>query len=109
MLFDVHPGHVTEMVRDPAEFALARCRNEDLAGGDAHHNAHALRAVLNGEDRGPHRDCLLLGAALALEVTGRTRSAREGIEAANAAIDSGAARRTLHAVVDFAQSRAGAA
>ena len=69
----------------------------------------ALRAVLHGEDRGAHRDCLLLGAALALEVAGRTRSAREGIEAAAAAIDSGAARRTVDAVADFARARPGAA
>ena len=108
MLFDVHPGHVSEQMRDPQDFGLARCRNEDLAGGDAQHNARALRAALSGEDHGAHRDCLLLGAALALEVAGRTRSAREGIAAAAAAIDSGAARRTGSAVADFAQTCAGA-
>ncbi len=109
MLFDVHQGHVTEAIRDPQDFGLARCRNEELAGGDAAHNARALRAVLSGEDRGAHRDCLLLGAALALEVAGRSRTPREGIEAAAAAIDSGAARRTLDAVADFALATAGAA
>src|SRR5580658_9548108 len=104
MLFDVHPGHVSEQVRDPEDFGLARCRNEDLAGGDARHNAAALHAAFNGEDRGAHRDCLLLGAALALQVAGRARSPREGIGAAAAAIDSGAARRTLKAVADFANA-----
>ena len=108
MLFDVHPGHVSEQVRDPQDFGLARCRNEDLAGGDAQHNARALRAALSGEDRGAHRDCLLLGAALALEVAGRTRSVREGVAAAAAAIDSGAAGRTVTAVADFARTCAGA-
>jgi len=51
--------------------------------------------VLQGGDRGPHRDCLLLGAALALEVAGRAASPREAIEHAAAAIDSGAAARVL--------------
>ena len=88
---------------------LERCANQDLAGGDAAHNAQALRAALTGEDRGPHRDCLLLGAALALEVAGRSRSPREGIEAAAAAIDSGAAGRTVRAVADFASLAAGVA
>jgi len=109
MLFDIHPGHVTEQIRNPEDFGLGRCRDEDLAGGDASHNARALRAVFSGEDRGAHRDCLLLGTALALEVAGRTRSAREGVAAAAAAIDSGAAARTLSAVVDFAQTCAGVA
>jgi anthranilate phosphoribosyltransferase len=108
MLFDVHPGHVSEQIREPQDFGLAPCRTEELAGGDALHNARALRAALTGEDRGAHRDCLLLGAALALEVAGSTRSAREGVAAALAAIDSGAARRTLLAVADFAQTCAGA-
>ncbi len=104
MLFDVHQGHVSEQVRDPEDFGLMRCRNEDLAGGDASHNAQALRAALSGDERGAHRDCLLLGAALALQVAGRARTPREGIDAAQAAIDSGAAARTVAAVVDFASA-----
>jgi anthranilate phosphoribosyltransferase len=51
--------------------------------------------VLQGEDRGPHRDCLLWGAALALEVTGNASQPREAIGLAAAAIDSGAAARVL--------------
>jgi len=47
-------------VRTPAQYGLAPCTVSDLAGGDAAHNARALEAVLYGEDRGAHRDCLLL-------------------------------------------------
>jgi anthranilate phosphoribosyltransferase len=97
-LFDVRPGRVEVRVRDPAEYGLAPCRVSDLAGGDAAHNARALRAVLYGEDRGAHRDCLLLGTALALELAGETPLPREGIARAAAAIDSGAARRLLDAL-----------
>ena len=94
-LFDVRPGSVTVSVRSPQDYGLAACRGGDLAGGDAAHNARALAAVLRGEDRGAHRDCLLLGTALALEVAGETRAPREGIARAAAAIDSGAARALL--------------
>ena len=97
-VFDVRPGHVEEQVRTPQEYGFAPCRAADLAGGDAQHNARALRAVLYGEDRGPHRDCLLLGAALALEVTGEARDRREGVERAAYAIESGAAGRVLEAL-----------
>ena len=59
----------------------------------------ALRAVLEGEDRGAHRDCLLLGAALALEVAGVAASRRaRRVARAAAAIDGGAARRLLEAL-----------
>lgn len=94
-LFDVRPGHVEVQVREPEAYGLSRCAVSDLVGGDAQHNARSLQGVLRGEDRGPHRDCLLLGAALALEVAGEVRDPREGIERAAQAIDSGAARRVL--------------
>jgi anthranilate phosphoribosyltransferase len=94
-VFDVRPGHTQQHTRTPEEYGLRRCEPARLAGGDAQHNARALRAVLLGEDRGPHRDCLLLGAALALEVTGNASQPREAIGLAAAAIDSGAAARVL--------------
>jgi len=94
-VFDVRAGRTERQTRTPEGYGLRRCQPAELAGGDAQHNARALRAVLTGEDRGPHRDCLLLGAALALEVAGRTSGPREGVERAAAAIDSGAAARVL--------------
>jgi len=94
-VFDVHPGRVERSLREPEDYGLRRCEPAGLAGGDAQHNARSLRAVLEGEDRGPHRDCLLLGAALALEVAGHAARPGEAIERAAAAIDSGAAARVL--------------
>ncbi|MFW2404616.1 MAG: anthranilate phosphoribosyltransferase [Gammaproteobacteria bacterium] len=93
--FDVSGGTVTESRRDPAEFGIARCDPSDLTGGDAAFNARALEAVLSGEERGAHRDALVLGAALVLELTGRTASLREGIERAGTAIDDGSAQALL--------------
>ena len=61
----------------------------------------ALRAVLTGEQHGPHRDALLLGAALALEIVGRVDRPRDGVRLAKEAIDSGAARRTLDKLAAF--------
>jgi len=100
-LFDVHEGRVTPSTRSPADFGLATCRPEALAGGDAAENARALRAVLRGEDRGAHRDALLLGAALALELTGAVAGPVEGVARANRAIDEGSAARVLDALAAF--------
>jgi anthranilate phosphoribosyltransferase len=100
-LFDVRPGQVTVGMRTPEDYGLARCQAACLSGGDALHNAGALRAALYGDDRGAHRDCLLLGAALALEVAGEVRLPRAGVARAAAAIDSGAARRVLDLVSGF--------
>lgn len=96
-VFDVRPGTVRREVRAPQDYGLARCDARALAGADARHNARALQAVFAGEDRGPHRDCLLLGSALALEVAGRAEP-REALERGAEAIDSGAAARLLEAL-----------
>ncbi len=71
--------------RTPEDYGLAPLRRRRSSpAAMPQHNARALRAVLSGEDRGPHRDCLLLGAALALEVAGEAAGPREAIERAAA-------------------------
>jgi anthranilate phosphoribosyltransferase len=99
-LFDVRPGSVTPEVRDPLHVGIPRCAPEDLAGGDAAQNAAALRKALQGET-GPHQDALALGAGLALEVTGAVASLELGVEAARAAIESGAAGALLDRLAAF--------
>jgi anthranilate phosphoribosyltransferase len=107
-LFDVHPGRVDCEVRSPQDYGLKGCKANQLAGGDAQHNARALQAVFSGEDRGAHRDCLLLGAALALEVAGETSNRQEGLQRAAHAIDSGAAQQVLEAARKLTAQEAGA-
>ena len=88
-------------MRDPAEFGLARCTPEALKGGDAAHNANALREVFSGRDRGAHRDALVLGAALVLELTGAESEPVEAASRAAHAIDSGAAQGVLDRIAAF--------
>ncbi len=100
-IYDVMPGHIERTVRDPKDLGISRCEVAELAGDDAAHNARALRAVFSGEDRGPHRDAVVLNAALALEVTGTARTPREAVELAVRAIDDGAARAMLQHLAEF--------
>jgi anthranilate phosphoribosyltransferase len=103
-VLDVRPGKVSAEIRSPADYGLDLCGACELAGGDAATNARALRAVLCGEQDGAHRDALLLGTALALEIVGRVREPREGVRMAREAIDGGAARRMLEALASFGGS-----
>ena len=101
-LFDVRPGNVARSQRAPANYGLKLCDSAALAGGDAAYNAQELREVLCGRDRGAHRDALLLSAALALEGAGQCATAREAIDVAARAIDSGASARLLEKLAKFA-------
>ncbi|HEX2586496.1 MAG TPA: anthranilate phosphoribosyltransferase, partial [Steroidobacteraceae bacterium] len=103
--FDVRDGKVTHRRRDPSEFGIARCKPEDLQGGDATHNAQCLRDVFAGKDQGPHRDALVLNAALVLELTGRASSPADAARQVNAAIDSGKATEVLNKLSSFGDSQ----
>jgi anthranilate phosphoribosyltransferase len=95
LLLDVTPGNVSELHRSPADYGLAKCAPEDLAGGDAEHNASELKRVFYREDHGAHRDALLMGTSLVLEVQGAVDGPVEGVDKAAAAIDDGSAEKFL--------------
>jgi anthranilate phosphoribosyltransferase len=90
-LYDVTPGKVVETQRSPEDYGLSRCKAEDLKGGDADHNAAELKRVFSGEDKGAHRDALLMGTSLMLEVQGAASDALDGVAQAAAVIDDGRA------------------
>jgi anthranilate phosphoribosyltransferase len=91
VLYDVVPGKVMDTTRTPEDYGMTRCSPEDLAGGDAANNARELMRVFSGEDKGAHRDALVMGTSLVLEVLGMATDARQGVEIAGAALDSGVA------------------
>jgi anthranilate phosphoribosyltransferase len=79
----------------PEPFPLQPATLADLRGGDREVNATIIRRILSGEERGPKRDAVLLNAAAALFVAGKTRSLVAGWELAAEVIDSGRAAAKL--------------
>jgi anthranilate phosphoribosyltransferase len=89
---------VIEYAIDPMALGIERRPNEELAGGDAARNAELVRRVLAAE-RGPHRDVVVLNAALALVIAGVADDLTAGLRLALEAIDDGRAREKLDALV----------
>lgn len=98
ILYDVRPGSLRETRRTPEEYGFERCTTGELAGGDAAHNALALERVFRCEDLGAHRNALLMGTSLVLELIGMARDEKEGVAIAAEALDTGKADRFL---IDF--------
>src|SRR6187200_2737817 len=102
------PTHVVEVDGDeirrydltPDEVGLPRAAPEALVGGPPTVNAATTRAILDGEP-GPRRDLAVLNAGGAIYAGGGVDSIAEGVEAARAAIDSGAAQRTLERYLEL--------
>ena len=98
-LYDVKPNQVQHTVRDPKDFGIGRCTEDDLKGGDAKVNSTALINVFNQNDQGPHKDALVLGAGLALEVSNTVNNLKEGIELARSTIDDGKATQMINSLL----------
>ena len=97
-------GTVVTETLDPRDLGFDVAGPDDLLGGEPEENAAITRAILAGEDRGPKRDVVLLNAAAALLVGGIATDLQDGVAKAAESIDSGAALRTLQALVSYSQS-----
>lgn len=82
----------------PEAVGLPRGQIDDLRGGDANHNAAALRRLLDGE-KGAYRDVVILNAAAAFLVADAVETLREGVERATAALDDGRAKAALERLI----------
>jgi anthranilate phosphoribosyltransferase len=102
LVFDVSGDGVSELVVDPVDLGIERCRPEELSGGDPRANAEAIRRVLGGEGGG-RRDAILLNGAAALVVAGLAADLGEGLELARDAVDSGAAAERLERAAAFSR------
>ena len=84
---------------NPEDVGLATAPDADAtAGGSPQDNAATTRAILAGEP-GPRRDLAVLNAAAAIYAAGHVDDLRDGVAAAQEAIDDGSATRTLDALV----------
>lgn len=101
---EVREGSVRTYEVTPEEFGMKRARIEAISGGDATTNAAIIREVLGGA-KSPHRDIVLLNAAAALVVAGKTDHLADAVPIAAQSIDSGAAARKLEALVQFTNAQ----
>lgn len=102
-VWEVGPDGIRQWVVRPEDVGLSLCQVEELRGGSVEENAKIARRILCGEG-GPARDVVLLNAGAALVVGGLVEGLADGVQAVAVSIDSGRARQTLEAVVEFTQT-----
>jgi anthranilate phosphoribosyltransferase len=95
---ELSDGAVRSFTIEPEAIGLPRHTRESLKGGDAAHNALALREMLSGAP-GAYRDTVLMNAGAALVVAGAVKTLREGAAAAAHAIDGGRAEKALETLI----------
>jgi anthranilate phosphoribosyltransferase len=88
--YDIYPEQYFGKLAEP----------DQMTGGDPAENAAITRAVLSGE-KGPKRNVVLLNTAAALVACRKAADLETGIALAEQAIDSGAAKGKLEALVAY--------
>lgn len=103
LVAELKDGAIKEYILNPQDLGFSLATKEDLLGGDAPQNAAILRDIFSGT-KGPKRDVVALNAAAALYVSGLAANLKEGVAKVKAALDSGAAAKTLADWMEFSKN-----
>lgn len=92
-------GNIRYFMIRPQDEGLTLHPGRALIGGDAMQNAHALVAVLRGEESA-HADAVMLNAAALLMIADKARTLTDGIALARSTIALGSARKKLEQLIE---------
>jgi anthranilate phosphoribosyltransferase len=95
-------GRVTSFSLDGRDLGLRPAAPQELQGGEPDENARMLRGLLEGRDRSPRRDVVLLNAALALAT--EHGDIPRGLQEARHSLESGAALAKLDDLLLFSRA-----
>jgi anthranilate phosphoribosyltransferase len=90
----------------PEDLGVERAPIDAIAFGAPEENARITRAVLSGTDSGPALSLTLVNAGAAVYAAGRAETLQEGVAAAAAAVESGAANDLMESFVSRTQELA---
>jgi anthranilate phosphoribosyltransferase len=102
-IVEIDHGVVSEFVVNAKDFGLQPADVTAVRGGDPAHNAQVIRETFSGTC-GAVRDIVVFNAAAGLVVAGVAAHMEDGIERAQASIDSGAANNVVDALIKISNS-----
>lgn len=105
-VWEVRDGHVSSWRLEPTELGIPTAGLADLQGGGVDTNVRIAEEVLSGRP-GPHADIVALNAAAALYAGDHVPTLADGLRAARAVLDDGAALRLRDAWVARSRELAG--
>lgn len=101
-VFDVQQGDIRNVTWGLTDLGLPGCSPHDLRVNSPAESAAIIQRVFEGEP-GPARNIVLANAAAGLLCAGRVAELRDGVAAAEHAIDSGAVATKLQELVAWSQ------
>jgi len=105
-VLEVRPDGIEPLEVSPEAVGLAVAGSlDELTGGSPAENVAIFRAILDGSERGPRRDIVVLNAAAGLVVGGQSDDLGGAVELVSAAVDDGRAAAKLADLISMAGTK----
>jgi anthranilate phosphoribosyltransferase len=101
---ELNAGKVTKRTLKPADLGFKLTTLDSLAGCDAKTNADFVKNILNGKDKGPRKDIVVLNAAAAIIVAGLSDDFAAALNIAGKSIETGAAMNRLEKLIKISSA-----
>ena len=98
---EVNEGKVSETTLTPESLGVKQTTLAELQGNGPEENAKIIMDIFEGKDKGPKRDIVVVNAAAALYLVGKSPSIKEAMPLAEQAIDSGKALAKLNKLKEW--------
>jgi anthranilate phosphoribosyltransferase len=94
-------GEIESCEIDAEDFGIAPADIDDLKVTDAKTSARVVREILNGKEKGPRKDIVVLNAAAAIIVSGLADDFEPAIKMADASVSDGRALACLEKLIEI--------
>ncbi|SES01505.1 anthranilate phosphoribosyltransferase [Lachnobacterium bovis] len=101
---EIIDNRIKNYVITPEEYGFKRVSLDALRGGDYNENALITKNILQGKEKGPKRDIVLLNAGATLYIGKTVNSIEEGIELARKMIDNNKAYKVLENMIKMSNN-----
>jgi anthranilate phosphoribosyltransferase len=91
-------GNIKSYTISPKNFGITKSPFKKIEGGTSDFNTKIAKEILSGKCKSRHLDLVLINTALALKLSGKAKTLKEGYKFAKSAIKSGKALKKLESI-----------
>jgi anthranilate phosphoribosyltransferase len=104
-ILELKNGRMITRELDCCDCGIAKAELESLKGGDIKTNAKIVKQIIEGKDKGPRRDIVILNAVAAIIVSGLADDFESATIMAQTSIDSGKAKCCLEKLIETSNKK----
>ncbi len=103
-IMELKAGNLSEWMLFPDQYGIKKADLDSLTGGDAKNNAEIVKNIINGKDKGPRKDIVLLNAAAAIIVAGLAEDFESAMKMGEESINNGTIVKLLEKMIKISNS-----